>query len=52
MRASLDNGLSLATPDGILFNGHGPEEAFFAFQPGIINVTLNILILSQIIHKR
>ncbi|CAF1912463.1 hypothetical protein HID58_047516 [Brassica napus] len=34
MRASLDNGLSLATPDGILFNGHGPEEAFFAFQPG------------------
>ncbi|CAH2067469.1 unnamed protein product [Thlaspi arvense] len=34
MRASLDNGLSLATPDGILINGHGPEEAFFAFQPG------------------
>ncbi|CAH8284849.1 unnamed protein product [Eruca vesicaria subsp. sativa] len=34
MRASLDNGLSLAAPDGILFNGHGPEEAFFEFQPG------------------
>ncbi|CAA7042591.1 unnamed protein product [Microthlaspi erraticum] len=34
LRASLDNGLSLATPDGILFNGLGPEEAFFAFQPG------------------
>ncbi|CAN8240090.1 unnamed protein product [Cochlearia groenlandica] len=34
MRASLDNGLSLANPDGILINGLGPEEAFFAFQPG------------------
>ncbi|ESQ27558.1 hypothetical protein EUTSA_v10018365mg [Eutrema salsugineum] len=34
MRASLDNGLSLATPDGILINGRGPEETFFAFQPG------------------
>ncbi|KAL1206375.1 Monocopper oxidase-like protein SKS1 [Cardamine amara subsp. amara] len=34
MRASLDTGLSLPTPDGILFNGLGPEEAFFAFEPG------------------
>ncbi|KFK42011.1 hypothetical protein AALP_AA2G201000 [Arabis alpina] len=34
MRAALDNGLSLANPDGILINGHGPGHAFFEFQPG------------------
>jgi len=34
MRASLDAGHSLPNPDGILFNGRGPEETFFAFEPG------------------
>lgn len=34
MRASLDTGHSLPKPDGILFNGRGPEETFFAFEPG------------------
>ncbi|XP_019085785.1 PREDICTED: monocopper oxidase-like protein SKS1 [Camelina sativa] len=34
LRASLDTGHSLPTPDGILINGRGPEETFFAFEPG------------------
>lgn len=31
LRASLDNGITLATPGGILINGLGREEAFLHF---------------------
>ncbi|KAK4600007.1 hypothetical protein RGQ29_009887 [Quercus rubra] len=34
LRASLDVGNGLPTPDGILINGLGPNEATFDFQPG------------------
>ncbi|XP_010540177.1 PREDICTED: monocopper oxidase-like protein SKS1 [Tarenaya hassleriana] len=34
LRASLDTGISLPMPDGILINGLGPKEAVFDFEPG------------------
>ncbi|KAJ6405917.1 hypothetical protein OIU84_013814 [Salix udensis] len=34
LRASLDNGIGLQNPTGILINGRGPNETVFKFEPG------------------